>query len=62
MKVTAFITYSKVVDRIINHLKLEFVADRPPPPHESEQVALLVAETGANYFGIILDDDFLMIL
>jgi hypothetical protein len=31
MKVIAFITDSSVVDRIINHLKLTFVAERPPP-------------------------------
>jgi len=33
MKVIAFITDYPVVDRIIHHLKLIFVADRPPPPH-----------------------------
>ena len=35
MKVVAFITEYAVVDRIIDHLKLGFVADRPPPcsPH-----------------------------
>jgi transposase len=32
MKVIAFITDYSVVDRIINHLKLTFVAERPPPP------------------------------
>jgi hypothetical protein len=35
MKVVAFITEYAVVDRIIDYLKLTFVADRPPPcsPH-----------------------------
>ena len=32
MRVIAFITDYPVVDRIINHLKLTFVADKPPPP------------------------------
>ena len=31
MKVIAFLTDYSVVDRIINHLKLTFVADKPPP-------------------------------
>jgi hypothetical protein len=35
MKVVAFITEVSVVDRIMEHLKLAFVADRPQPcsPH-----------------------------
>ena len=33
MKVIAFLTDYAVVDRIINHLKLTFIADRPPSPH-----------------------------
>jgi len=35
MKIVAFITEVSVLDRIIDHLKLEFVADRPQPcsPH-----------------------------
>lgn len=31
MNVIAFLTDYAVVDRIINHLRLTFVADRPPP-------------------------------
>jgi hypothetical protein len=31
MKVLAFITEHAVVDRIIDHLKLRFVAGKPPP-------------------------------
>ncbi|MEW5901298.1 MAG: hypothetical protein AB1715_07545, partial [Acidobacteriota bacterium] len=31
-KIIAFLTDYAVVDRIINHLKLTFVAERPPPP------------------------------
>jgi hypothetical protein len=33
MKIIAFITDYAVVDRIINHLRLTFIADKPPPPH-----------------------------
>ena len=33
MCIIAFITDYAVVDRIINHLKLTFMAERPPPPH-----------------------------
>jgi len=32
MKVIAFLTDYQVVDRIINHLKLTFVADKPALP------------------------------
>jgi len=32
MKVIAFLTDFSVVDKIINHLKLTFVAEKPPPP------------------------------
>jgi len=44
MKVVAFITEYAVVDRIIDHLKLKFVAAKPPPCHVFEQVALTAAE------------------
>jgi hypothetical protein len=50
MKVIAFITDFPVVDRIINHLKLTFVADKPPPPHIAYQELLMAAESGAEYF------------
>jgi len=39
-----------VVDRIINHLKLTFVADKPPPPHIAYQEVLMAAEAGGEYF------------
>jgi len=32
MRVVAFLTEHAVVDRIIDHLRLTFVAERPPPP------------------------------
>jgi hypothetical protein len=37
MKVIAFLTDYAVVDRIIDHLKLTFVAERPPPPQAAYQ-------------------------
>jgi len=50
MKVIAFITDFPVVDKIINHLKLTFVAKKPPPPHIAYQEVLMAAETGGEYF------------
>jgi len=50
MKVIAFLTDFSVVDRIINHLKLTFVAAKPPPPHIAYQEVLMAAETSAEYF------------
>jgi len=37
MKVVAFLTEPAVVDRIIEHLKLAFVAERPPPHSWSQE-------------------------
>jgi hypothetical protein len=34
----------------IDHLKLRFVAEKPPPSHVFEQVALLEAEESGEYF------------
>jgi hypothetical protein len=50
MKVVAFLTDYAVVDRIINHLKLTFVAERPPPPHIAYQELLMAAENSTEYF------------
>jgi hypothetical protein len=44
MRVVAFLTEYAVVDRIIRHLELTFVAEKPPPAHVFEQVALMAAE------------------
>jgi hypothetical protein len=49
MKVIAFLTDYAVVDRIIDHLKLSFVAERPPPPHIAYHKVLMAAETSAEY-------------
>lgn len=50
MKVIAFLTDFSVVDRIINHLKLSFVAAKPPPPRIAYQELLMAAEAGSEYF------------
>jgi hypothetical protein len=50
MKVIAFLTDFSVVDRIINRLKLAFVADKPPPPRVAYQELLMAAEAGGEYF------------
>jgi hypothetical protein len=38
------------VDRIINHLKLTFVASKPPPPRIAYQELLIATEAGNEYF------------
>jgi hypothetical protein len=50
MKVIVFLTDYSVVDRIINHLKLKFVADKPPPPHRDYLEVLMGAEASVEYF------------
>jgi len=49
MKIIAFLTDYAVLDRIIGHLKLSFVADRPPPTHLAYQEVLMAAEAGSEY-------------
>lgn len=46
LSVNSFLTDYSVVDHIINHLKLSFVADRPPPPHMAYQELLMTTEAG----------------
>ncbi|TRZ90194.1 acid--CoA ligase [bacterium] len=43
-------TDHQAIDRIIGHLKLTFVAAKPPPSHIFEQVALAAAEESVEYF------------
>jgi len=43
MKVVAFLTENAAVDRIIDHLKLVFVAEKPPPPRIAYQEVLMAA-------------------
>jgi hypothetical protein len=49
MRVVAFLTEHAVVDRIIRHLQLTFVAEKPPPAYALEQVALMAAEESGEY-------------
>jgi hypothetical protein len=49
MKVVAFLTEYGVVDRIIRHLELTFVAEKPPPARVFEEVALMAAEESGDY-------------
>jgi hypothetical protein len=49
MCVIAFLTDYAVVTRIIDRLKLTFVAERPPPPHIAYQEGLMAAETSTEY-------------
>jgi hypothetical protein len=50
MKVIAFITDYQAVDCIIDHFKLTFVAEEPPPSSVFKQVALMAAEELVEYF------------
>ncbi|MDH7512250.1 MAG: hypothetical protein QHH14_04805 [Clostridiales bacterium] len=50
MRIITFLTDYAVVDRIINHLKLTFVAEKPPPPLNAFQEYLMAAEAGGEYF------------
>jgi hypothetical protein len=49
MKIIAFLTDYAVVDRIIDHLKLTFIAAKPPPPHMAFQELLIAVQTSAEY-------------
>jgi hypothetical protein len=50
MKVVAFVTDYQAVDRIIAHLKLKFIAEKPPPSRVFTEVALMAAEERLEYF------------
>jgi len=50
MRVVAFLTEHAVVDRIIEHLKLAFVAAKPPPPQAAFQELLWEADPPAGFF------------
>jgi hypothetical protein len=50
MRIIAFLRDYQAVDRIINHLKLTFIAEKPPPSRVFEQVGLMAAEAEAEYF------------
>jgi len=44
MKIISFIEDHKVIDKIINHLKLTFKAERPPPPQAQPQLNMAAEE------------------
>ena len=48
--VQALLFYFQAADRIIDHLKLVFVAEKPPPSHVLTEVALMAAEQRMEYF------------
>ncbi|MBC7350264.1 MAG: acid--CoA ligase [Candidatus Aminicenantes bacterium] len=50
MRLIAFLTDYAVVDRIIHHLKLTFVAERPPPPQVVSPPFFLDSGAPADYF------------
>jgi len=50
MSIIAFIEDHKVIDKIIDHLKLSFVAERPPPPQFVQKELLMAAEERGEYF------------
>jgi hypothetical protein len=50
MSIISFIEEHKVIDKIINHLKLTFMAERPPPPQIVQQELLIAAEEREEYF------------
>jgi len=47
--IIAFIEYYAMIDRIIDHLKLSFTAEYPPPPHAQEE-PIIEAEERGDYF------------
>jgi hypothetical protein len=49
MKVIAFITDYQAVDRIIDHHKLTFIVEKPPPSRVFSEVALIAAEGSEEY-------------
>ncbi len=49
MSIISFIEEPKILDRIIAHLKLTFMAQRPPPQHIQQEL-LMAAEEQGEYF------------
>jgi len=48
--IISFIEDHKVIDKIINHLKLTFHTERPPPSQVVQQELLMAAEEREEYF------------
>ena len=49
MRIIAFIEAHKAIDKIIDHLNLTFLAERPPPPHIVQQELLMAAKERMQY-------------
>jgi hypothetical protein len=49
-RIIAFLADYAVKDKIIDHLKLTFIVQRPPPLHIAYQELLMPAEASAEYF------------
>jgi hypothetical protein len=50
MPIISSIEDHKVIDKIIDHLKLSFIAERPPPPQVLQHELLTAAEEKREYF------------
>lgn len=50
MSIISFIEDHAVIDRIINHVKLTFFAERPPPSQVVQKELLMAAEEREKYF------------
>jgi len=50
MKVVAFLAVYAVSERIIDHLQMTFVAEKPPPAQAVFQECLWAADPPAEYF------------
>ena len=50
MSLISFIEDHKVIDKIIDHLKFTFMAERPPPSQIVQQELLMAAEEKGEYF------------
>ena len=55
MKVIDVFNDFSMLARIIAHLKLTFVAERPSPPRVAYQELLMAAKTSAEYFSFRFD-------
>ncbi len=49
MKVISFIEDHKVIDKIIAHLKLIFMAEQPPPSQVVQQELMMATEERGEY-------------
>ena len=50
MRIIAFIVDHNTIDKIIKHLKLSFIAERPPPPQLVQHKLLMSAEESGEHF------------